>query len=189
MCGISRQYAWPDSIFQNIHKFWWFTILHTKKQLSTLLSHLESSIFSLAATAARPICAKNTELPCIKRQWPCFIYLHILLQMPGNNVHLLLRKISLNGSERVISKFWYLHFFYCLYVVWTHSWIHQKIWNKMTFIMLSSVTYDCSNASPGSYWSSSHWKSAFNFEKRDKIVGQSSIFGDHHLSVTNPITK
>ncbi len=32
----------------------------------------------LAATAARVICAKNTDLPCIKRQWPCFIYLFAL---------------------------------------------------------------------------------------------------------------
>ena len=28
-------------------------------------------------TMARPICAKNTNLPCIKGQWPCFIYKHI----------------------------------------------------------------------------------------------------------------
>ncbi len=26
-------------------------------------------------TAANPICAKNTDEPSIKRQWPCFIYI------------------------------------------------------------------------------------------------------------------
>ena len=58
----------------------------------------------LAATAARPICTKTTDSPCINRQWPRFIYISLFLTknfcFQDFLMSLVRRLIGINSSLR-----------------------------------------------------------------------------------------